>query len=380
VVVSDFMIDHGAASARVILLVPGFPEDEHDSTCLPALQSFVEALSRSEAEASIDVIAFQYPYQRRSYTWRGVRVHAMGGGNSKLRKPFIWLRALRQARRIAADRHSNTTGIIHSFWLGECALIGHILSCLLGWKHVISIGGQEIRRPTVYSLLLRRGPFVLTAGSDYAANVARRTVAGQVDVVIPLGLDSRRVRAVAGPAERDIDILAVGSMTPVKRFLDVVSVAERLAESRSKLRMVLVGDGRCRRTIESRIEQNGLAVHVLVMGELPRHEVLRLMRRSKILLHPSEYESQGYVFLEALASGMYVVCRDVGFTGESRKVVRCESVAEMADAVARILKSETDYEPVSVPSADDTAQAFLELYQRTSYFNDFGGTSHLRTP
>lgn len=376
------MIDHDAASAssRVILLVPGFPVDERDSTCLPALQSFVEALSRSGSAPATEVIAFQYPYQRRSYTWRGVRVHAMGGGNSGFKKPFTWLRVLKRGRRIAAERPAHTTGVIHSFWLGECALIGSVLARLLGWRHVVSIGGQEIRQPTAYSRLLNSRRFVLTAGSAYAANVAKHNLGRQVDLIIPLGLDSQRVHAAARPAERDLDILAVGSMTPVKRFTDVVSVAAHLAESHPQLRVALVGDGPCRGDIESLIKQKGLTAQVRLMGELPRVEVLRLMRRSKIFLHPSEYESQGYVFLEALASGMYVICRDVGFTGGSRKVVVCGSVAEMAGAVARILESETDYEAVSVPSADDTAETFLELYRSTSYFNDFGGTSHFRTP
>lgn len=375
------MTDHGAVSESVciILLVPGFPEDERDSTCLPSLQSFVEALRRTRPEASIHVIAFQYPRQRRSYTWRGVRVHALGGGNSGLYKPFTWMQAMRRVRRIAADRDATTTAVIHSFWLGECALIGHFVARLLSWRHVVSIGGQEIREPNPYSRLLKRGRFVLTAGSEYAAEISKRHVGRGVDVVIPLGLDSRRVRAIGGSGEREIDILAVGSLTSVKRFEDVVSVTAQLSESHPRLRVAVVGDGPCRGSIEARIKQCGLTARVCVMGEQPRREVLRLMRRSKILLHPSEYESQGYVFLEALASGMYVVCRDVGFTGGSRKVVLCESVAEMGAAVTRILETETEYEPVSVPSADETAEAFLELYQG-SYFNDFGGTSHLSTP
>lgn len=363
--VPDFMIDHDAVStsSRIILLVPGFPKDERDSTCLPALQSFVEALSRSGSAPETDIIAFQYPYQRRSYTWRGVRVHAIGGENSGLKKPITWLRALRRGHLIASKRTAHSTGVIHSFWIGECALIGSVLARHTGWSHVVSIGGQEIRGPTAYSRLLGGSEFVLTAGSSYAADVAKRSLGRQVDVVIPLGLDSRRVRAIACDGERPIDILAVGSMTPVKRFSDAVSVVAAIAGSHPKLRVALVGEGPCRGTIESLIKQNGLTARVEVMGELPRREVLRLMHRSKVLLHPSEYESQGYVFLEALASGMYVVSRDVGFTGSSRKVVVCENVAEMAGAVSRILKSETDHEPVEVPSADDTAEAFLELYR-----------------
>ncbi len=86
------------------------------------------------------------------------------------------------------------------------------------------------------------------------------------------------------------------------------------------------------------------------------------MQRSRVLLHASEYESQGYVFLEALASGMYVVCRNVGFHPESPNVQHAESVDEMATAVAQRLARPHRPEPVALPTADQTVDAFTALY------------------
>lgn len=365
---------------RIILLVPGFPADEDDSTCLPALQSFVEALGRSGWADKIDVIAFQYPYNRGSYTWHGIRVHGLAGENSGIRKPHTWMRAIRRFRRISHDQNGDIAGIIHSFWLGECALVGAVLARLYDWKHVVSIGGQEIRRSTAYSRLLRNAPFVLTVGSEFAAHVARRTLGREIDVVSPLGLDIHRIGPIDPGAERDIDILAVGSLTTVKRFEDVVDVVARVVRNRPDARAVIVGEGPSSSDIQSRVDQAGLARRIRLRGALPRDEVLRLMRRSKILLHPSEYESQGYVFLEALASGMHVVSRGVGFTGGSSKVVHCDTVAKMAGAVSRILGSEADYEPEAVLSSHETARRFRDLYLRHIYPSDFGGTSHLSVP
>lgn len=364
----------------IFLLVPGFPADENDSTCLPAIQSFVEALARIRPARAIEIISFQYPFERRSYTWRGVRVIALGGANSRLRKPRTWMRAIRHFRRIRALHQSGFSAVIHSFWLGECALIGAVLARRFSLKHVVSIGGQEIRRPSIYSMLLRRAPFVLTAGSQYAADIAGRTLGREVDIVIPLGLDCDRVRAVGGSAERDIDILAAGSMTEVKRFEDVIDVTARLVQLHPRLRVVIAGDGPCRLNIQRAVEQSGLRTNVRLTGALPRPEILRLMRRSKLLLHPSEYESQGYVFLEALASGMYVVSRSVGYTGGSPKAVHCDGVAEMARACSRFLGSEVEYVPEEVLSADETARRFSALYLDEHYASDFGGTSHFSVP
>ena len=65
------------------------------------------------------------------------------------------------------------------------------------------------------------------------------------------------------------------------------------------------------------------------------------MRKSRILLHTSEYEGQGYVLIEALAAGMSVVCRDVGYTGESPNAYRCKSLQEMVAVLKRLLASPT---------------------------------------
>ena len=86
------------------------------------------------------------------------------------------------------------------------------------------------------------------------------------------------------------------------------------------------------------------------------------MRKSRILLHTARYEGQGYVFLEALASGMRVVCRDVGYTGDAPAVFRCKSNEEMADVMREMLASPVDDVKTNVLGIDYTVRAFEELY------------------
>ena len=365
----------------ILVLVPGFAADELDEDCLPPIQTYVEALSRRRSPGAVQVIAFQYPFARRSYEWRGVRVHAMGGCNRTRAKPLVWARALRVGGRFAGGRSvggrfvgERRGGVVHSFWMGECALVGAALARRHGWKHVVSIGGQEALRDSIYSRLLRRSALTLTAGSVLAADAARRNLEREVDAVIPLGLGpeigrSSGRRGAVHPEERltdaarPIDVLAVGSLIALKRVGDVVSVAERLKERLPELTVHIVGDGPERPRLEDQIAAAELQRHVALRGRLPRGEVLRLMRQSKVLLHPSEYESQGYVFLEALASGMYVVCREVGFQPQSSNITYASGVQEMAAAVLRRLEGAHDARPVPVPTAEQTVDAFEELYE-----------------
>jgi hypothetical protein len=48
-----------------IILSPGFPESEADSTCLPMQQQFVRALKEMYPGLDIVVLTFQYPYHQK---------------------------------------------------------------------------------------------------------------------------------------------------------------------------------------------------------------------------------------------------------------------------------------------------------------------------
>ena len=66
----------------LVILIPGFPENERDSTCVPFPQSFVKNLKQINPFLHIIVIAFQYPFSPGTYDWHGVEVRcAQCGGN-----------------------------------------------------------------------------------------------------------------------------------------------------------------------------------------------------------------------------------------------------------------------------------------------------------
>lgn len=336
---------------RLLVVTPGFPADKNDTSCLPPVQTFVRGFARLQPAVDVRVVSLQYPYSRRAYRWHGLSVHPCGGGNrGGHHKPATWYRAWREIAGWPCD-------LIHSFWMGECALLASAAARRFGCGHVASIGGQELRRATVYSRLLRRANFPIVAGSVHASKTAQQTLGRGADAIIPLGLDLDDIDAARRSNtadERDIDVLYVGSIIPLKRVQDVVSVAQSLPT----LRFVVVGNGPLRSSLERSAPTN-----VDFRGQLRRKDVLQLMQRSSVLLHPSEYESQGYVFLEALASGMHVVCRDTGFAGDSDNVHRCGSVEDMQSMVDQLLRRQLGHKPVPVPTVTDTVRAYSRLYE-----------------
>ncbi len=65
----------------LIILTPGFPQDESDSACLPAQQNFIKAINKNYPEIKIIILSFQYPFTKSVYKWNGNAVYAFGGKN-----------------------------------------------------------------------------------------------------------------------------------------------------------------------------------------------------------------------------------------------------------------------------------------------------------
>lgn len=344
----------------LVFLIPGFPEDEADTTCLPAVQNYVAAFAEAHPGLQTHVIAFQYPFTRRVYRWKRVTVHALAGGNRRgLRRLGVWLRA----GRIFYTLYRETdVRALHSFWLTECTWVGRRLSRLFRLRHVASIAGQDARADNPYARRLDLDGATLTAGSAFAAETFAKHAGRTVDHVIPLGLDTAHLQTLAAPLERDLDVLGVGSLIPLKDFAAFIDVVAALTPAFPTLRACIIGEGPLREALRRQIVEKGVEDHVTLAGALPRDEVFRQMMRSKVFLHTARYESQGYVFLEARFAGLPVVCFDVGYTGESNRVFRCHSPGEMVDAVAALLRQPPAFRRDPVLSVNDTVRAFAPLY------------------
>ncbi len=49
-------------SKHIVILTPGFPKNEQDTTCIPPLQAYVENFTAIHPEIKMSIISFQYPF------------------------------------------------------------------------------------------------------------------------------------------------------------------------------------------------------------------------------------------------------------------------------------------------------------------------------
>jgi glycosyltransferase involved in cell wall biosynthesis len=340
---------------HIVLLTPGFPENEGDSRCIPALQDYVAAFARANPHTRVTVIALHYPPRAARHRWHGVDVVACGAGHS-VTKPLRWIDVLREIR---AAHRAAPVGVVHSFWLGECALIGAAAAAWIGIPHICTLMGQELNSRNLYAGCIPAGRTLFIAPSEGLAEDLRQKAGIRAAAVIPWGVDL----PAAPAAPRDIALLGAGSLLEAKNFGAFLNVAAALAPRRPDLRCVLAGEGPEARTLAAMTRTLGLERHVTLAGVLPRGEVLSLMRRSRVLLHPSRYEGFGHVFAEALASGMRIVSLNVGcarthprwhIAADETELVSCAEAA--LDAPAASDDADNPF-PVA-----DTVRRYASLY------------------
>lgn len=161
--------------------------------------------------------------------------------------------------------------------------------------------------------------------------------------VPPLPEDAERTafRAELGwPADTPV-ILHVGRFNEQKNHGGLLDVFERVLALVPAARLVLVGDGLLRPTVEESIAARGIGEQVRLLGL--RGDVPRLMGLSDVFLFPSFFEGFGLAALEANAAALPVVASRVpGLTeavvdGQTALLHEVQDVDGMARSVTRLL-------------------------------------------
>src|SRR5688572_18695721 len=103
----------------LVVLTPGFPSSESDTTCLPMQQHFIRSVKALHPALNIVVLSFQYPYFKKTYCWHTIKVISYSGKNKGGIARLLLRRNLYNTLR-GIHTDSWISGIL-SFWCGECA-------------------------------------------------------------------------------------------------------------------------------------------------------------------------------------------------------------------------------------------------------------------
>ncbi len=342
----------------LVILTPGFAKDEADSVCLPMQQQLIRALKEISPQLNIIVLSFQYPYHTKKYTWFNTAVIPFNGRNKGGLSRLLLRKKINATLR---NIHNETpiTGLL-SFWYGECAIVGHRFADTHGLKHFCWILGQDAKKENKYPHRTSLRPDELIALSDFLQTEFERNHSIKPAHLIPPGIDTKQFNT--SKKEKDIDILGVGSLIPLKQYDLFIEIVTDIKKQLPAIKVVIAGNGPEIGKLKHFIKKSGLEKTITITGELPYTEVLQWMQRSKLLLHPSAYEGFSGVCLEALYAGAHVIsfCKAMNCEIEQWHIV--SSKEEMAQTTLNILEnSATVYNKVTFCTMNEAAKKMTAL-------------------
>ena len=346
------------SNKHILIFTPGFPVDEQDYGCIPPLQNFVRELASQEG-IELTVLSLHYPFEKRRYQWNGIEVIAMGGANRKYPgRLMLWRAALKLLKKLHRE---NPFDLIHSFWMHECGMLGNRFARKYDIPQVITLMGQDLKPPNRFVRFVDQKRAKLVALSEFQPE-REKTGIRMPDAVIPFGITDQERSWVVQESKR-IDVLGVGSLISLKAYDRFISVVAMLKESYPNIKAEIIGDGVERENLQKLVNDLGLQRNISMPGHLSRKEVFRKMAQSKVFLHTSSYETQGYVFNEALLSGLPIVSTKVGIATERDFWKTVDTDEELIDGLECFLKNTVDVPYSANRNMKETVQGYLKLYR-----------------
>jgi glycosyltransferase involved in cell wall biosynthesis len=343
----------------LIIVIPGFPASEADSTCVPFPQIFVKNLKQLYPSYNIIVLALQYPFFRSVYQWNGVEVHSFNGRNRGMfYRLWLWAAVRRRMNKIVSE--NNVIGVLN-FWLGECAWVSKSIAEKYKVRSFSWLMGQDAKKGNRFVKRIRPDPDSLIALSEFLEEEFFRNYHIRPGHVIPSGIDDTMFCRTG--SLRNIDILGAGSLIPLKNYDWFVQIIASLVSSGHRINAVICGEGPEKKNLKFLIDKFGIADNIKLCGELDHRKVLKLMQASRIFLHPSSYEGFSTVCAEALYAGAQVVsyCKPMNISFDHWHNVG--SKAEMKMLIQQLLTSPyPDHYPVLTYSISKTCERIMSLY------------------
>lgn len=152
---------------------------------------------------------------------------------------------------------------------------------------------------------------------------------------------------------REVDVLFIGSLRPVKGIDFLLRVLPLLVQRRPTLKAWIVGAGDMQNHIARSISVAGLDANVALLGAVSRQEMSGILQQARILVITSRAEGAPLVALEAQLAGVPVVATRVGGLPEvvapmASALVPFGDSDGFANACERLLADEAHWDDCSI--------------------------------
>lgn len=242
--------------------------------------------------------------------------------------------ALKKAKSLDLD-------VIHTHTEFSLGLTGKYISHCLDIPHVHTyhtmyedylhyIANGKVVRPTHVKIVSRyfcnRTVGVIAPSKRVLDQLRHYGVLRNIEI-IPTGVSLEKftpthpvnIRQELELKEDEMIILSLSRLSKEKNTEAIIKAMPAVLTEKPTVKLVIVGDGPYRKTLEELSIKLNISKSILFLGEKQSDEVGAYYQMANLFVSASESESQGLTYIEAIASGIEIVVKDNEYT---RSLVR----------------------------------------------------------
>ena len=213
---------------------------------------------------------------------------------------------------------------------------------------------------------------------------------GYSSEVIPKGIDLDRFNPNVeyrdlwkkNNLDGKIALLTVCRLDPRKDLLTLVECANEIVnkKKRKDIVFIIVGEGVERERLEEKIKEYSLEENVKLVGEVSNssNDLPKYYAMCKLFVLPTLYEGFGWVYIEAMASGLPIITTNVGsnseIVGDTGILIKDKEPILLADTILNTLRDKDKLEKmkkdglekVKQYSWDNSVVKYVDYYEKVS--------------
>lgn len=210
----------------------------------------------------------------------------------------------------------------------------------------------------------------VTSQPDIAYFKNKQTFIIQGGVYIPT---STQISKMSPVQKRKYDVLYIGRLHTQKGILEFIKIWRLVVNKLPFSQLAIIGDGELAPKISSEIINQKLTKNVSLLGFKNGQSKFKIIKNSKIIVHPATYDSGGMAAAEAMAWGLPGVSYDLPalktYYPDGMVKTKCFNQVDFANNILRLLNDSHFYQTVSDKARNliinnwSWEQRFSKIYQ-----------------
>lgn len=244
---------------------------------------------------------------------------------AKIQSPLFAISEIISAQKLVRKINPD---IVHAHW----AFPQGLAAMYSGKPYFVTIYGGEVFMSKKYHLLSVFEKIIKNSAESFSITNGLKKVIREFGIkskfgVIPLGVDMKKFRPnIKGSdlirkkfcSKKELMILSVGRLVDKKGHKYLLEAFSKISEKIPNTKLIIVGDGPLYSTLTKMSEDLGLAKKIIFTKEINHSELPKYYSAADLFVLPSvvdkisNMETQGVVFLEAMASKCPIISTNTG--------------------------------------------------------------------